>query len=95
MEEDVEAINGLKHLLDFYLLEPTFFPETVVSENLRTENLSGNLLREPAKFADANDELTERDTSTKFFARREIFSAKIVWCEKRNHAEASVKCRIR
>jgi hypothetical protein len=39
MEEDVEAINGLKHLLDFYLLEPTFFPETVVSENLSTENL--------------------------------------------------------
>jgi hypothetical protein len=25
MEEDVEAINGLKHLLDFYLLEPTLF----------------------------------------------------------------------
>jgi hypothetical protein len=45
----------------------------------------------PAKFADANDEVTERDTSTKFFARREIFSAKIVRVEKRNHAEPSVK----
>jgi hypothetical protein len=44
---------------------------------------SGNLLREPAKFADSNDEVTERDTSTKFFARREIFAAKIVRDEKK------------
>jgi hypothetical protein len=30
IEEDVEAINGLKHLLDFYSLEPTFFQGTEV-----------------------------------------------------------------
>lgn len=28
MEEDVEAINGLKHLLIFYLPKPFFFRET-------------------------------------------------------------------
>jgi hypothetical protein len=83
MEEDVEAINGLKHLLDFYLLEPTFFSETKFRRTCARKIWSGNLLREPAKFADANDEVTERDTSTKFFARREIFAAKIVRDEKK------------
>ena len=91
MEEDVEAINGLKHLLDFYLLEPTLFSETEVSENLCTENLERKPAPRTAKFADENDEVTERDTSTKFFARREIFTTKIVRDEKRNHAEPSVK----
>jgi len=65
------------------LLEPTLFSETEVSENLCSENLERKPAPRTAKFADANDEVTERDTSTKFFARREIFAAKIVRDEKK------------
>ena len=96
MEDDVEAINGLKHLLNFYLPEPIIFRRPVLRKIcFLGEPGAGNLLSELAMFADANDEVTERDTSTNIFARREIFAAKIVRGEKRNHAEPSVKWRIR
>jgi hypothetical protein len=85
MEEDVEAINGLKHLLI----------STCQSRSFSGDREAGKLLHEPAKFADANDEVTERDTSTKFFARREIFAAKKLPAQKGNHTEPSVKWRIR
>jgi hypothetical protein len=86
MDEDMEAIYGLKHLPISTCLSRSFSGDRIYGEPV-----GGKLLPEPAKCADANDEVTERDTSTKLFSRREIFTAKFFTLKKRNHEKPSVK----
>ena len=83
MGEEMDAIKWSKTTAEIYWTQVALFRRP----------RSGKALRQLAKCADVNNEVTERDTSTNLFVEREIFATKIPALKKRTHGKISVKWR--